>query len=321
MALDARRHGTDAGRRHLPTPQTGRSSRSGIALRPPHILGPLALTSRTSLLAALLAALGAWVVWIGTYRIDLISWFDRGVQAGFMGLEDTRVGVAAYSIVHLGDPIPFAVMALGLIAIAVWRRRPRAALMAAAILGGANVTTQVLKRLTEGPRAYDLSTWPGGMGAELWPSGHTTGAMTLALCLVLVVARRLRPLAAAVGGCFTVAMIYSLMVLGWHLPSDSVAALLVATSWTFLMISAARRAERRWPAPERREPPLSRLAVLWPLAAVSVFAAVAALAVAASRPDQVLDLAVARTSFLLGAPLLGALGLALAGGVALSLRR
>ena len=267
------------------------------------------------------AALGALLVWMGTYRVDLISWFDRGVQTGFMGLHDTRIGVWAESIVRLGDPVPFAVMSLVLIAVALLRRRPRAALMAAAILGGSNVTTQALKRVTEGPRAYDLATWSGGMGSELWPSGHTTGAMTLALCLVLVVPRRRRPVAAAVGGCFAVAVVYSLMVLGWHLPSDSVAAFLVATSWTFLVFAVARMAEGRWPAPVRQEPALSLAMVLWPLVSVSALAIVAVVAVAASRPDQTLAHAVAHTSFVLGAPLLGGLALALAGGVALGLRR
>ncbi len=270
---------------------------------------------------ALLAAFGAAIVWVGTYRVDLTSWFDRGVQAGFIGLEDTRIGVVADRLVHIGEPVPFALMSLLVIAVAFLRRRPRAALMAIAILGGANVTTQVLKRLTEGPRAYDIAGWAGGKGAELWPSGHTTGAMTLALCLVLVVSRRLRPVAAAIGGCWTVAMVYSLMVLGHHLPSDSVAALLVATSWTFLALAAARLAERRWPAPVPREPPLTPVAVLWPVASVTVFAVVAVIAVAASRPDQTLALAVAQTSFVLGAPLLGGLALALAAGVAFSLRR
>ena len=281
----------------------------------------MALRARTSLAVALSAALGALLVWLGTYRVDLTSWFDRGVQAGFIGLRDTRIGDWAGSVVHLGDPVPFVVMSLALITVAVLRGRPRAALMAATILGGANVTTQVLKRLTEGPRAYDVATWSGGMGAELWPSGHTTGAMTLALCLVLVVPRRWRPVAAAVGGCFAVAVVYSLMVLGWHLPSDSVAALLVATTWTFLVLAVARLAERRWPAPVRREPVLDPAMVLWPLAAVGALALMAIVAVAATRPDQTLAHAVAYTSFVLGAPLLGGLALALAGGVALGLRR
>ena len=270
---------------------------------------------------ALLAALGALLVWVGTYQVELTSWFDRGVQAGFIGLAETRLGGWAERIVVLGDPVPFATMGLALIAVALLRRRWRAALMAAAILGGANLTTQVLKRLTEGPRAYDLDSWSSVMGGELWPSGHTTGAMTLALCLVLVVPRFLRPVAAAVGACYTVAVVYSLMVLGQHLPSDSVGAFLVATGWTFLMLAAARAAERRWPTPVRREPSLSPATVLWPIAAVAVFAAVAIAGIAASRPDQTLALVIAHTSFVLGAPLLGGLALALAGGVALSLRR
>lgn len=285
------------------------------------MLSLLAFTARTSLIASLFAAFGVVLVWIGTYRVDLTSWFDRGVQTGFIGLRDTRAGLLADRIVDLGDPVPFAVMGLALIAVAGLRRRLRIALMAAAILAGANVTTQLLKQVTEGPRAYDVATWTGGMGSELWPSGHTTGAMTLALCLVLVVGRRLQPIAAAVGGFYAVAMIYSLMVLGHHLPSDSVAALLVATSWTFLVLSAARVAERRWPEPVRPESPLSQRAVLWPLIAVSALGAVAVLALVASRPDQTLAHALAHTSFVVGAPLLGGLALALAGGVALSVRR
>lgn len=281
----------------------------------------MALTARTSLLASLLAALGALLVWVGTYRVDLTSWFDRGVQAGFLGLRETRIGAWADRIVVLGDPLPFVAMGSTLIAVALLRRRWRAAMMAAVILGGANLTTQALKHLTEGPRAYDLEAWSGAMRGELWPSGHTTGAMTLALCLVLVVPRRMRPIAAVVGGCYTVAIVYSLMVLGHHLPSDSVGAFLVAASWTFFMFAVARLAERRWPTPARPGRSLTPAAVLWPMAAVAAFAVVAIVGIAASRPDQTLALAIAHTSFVLGAPLLGGLALALVGGVALSLRR
>lgn len=278
-------------------------------------------TLRATLLSAVASAVALVLVWVGTYRVDFISWFDRGVQSGFIGLDDTRIGAWAHFIVRLADPLPFALMSLALIGVALLRRRPRHALMAAAILGGANVTTQVLKRLTEGPRAYDVTVWPGGLGSELWPSGHTTAAMTLALCLVLVVPRRGRPVAAAVGGWFAVAMVYSLMVLAWHLPSDSVGGFFVATGWTFGVLTLARLAERRWPAPTRREPTLGPVAVLWPVLAVSACAAVVVLGVAASRPGQARGHAIEHTAFVLGAPLLGLLALTLAGAVALSLRR
>ncbi len=281
----------------------------------------MTFATRNTLLPAVASAIALLLVWVGTYRIDLLSWFDRGVQSGFIGLDDTRIGDWAEAIVHLADPVPFAIMSLALIGAALLRRRPRHALMAAAILGGANVTTQVLKGLTPGPRAYDVADWSGNLGHELWPSGHTTAAMTLALCLVLVVPRRGRPMAAAVGGCFAVAVVYSLMVRAWHLPSDSVGGLLVATSWTFGVLTLARLAERRWPSPVRDEPALEPVAVLWPVVAVSACAAVAVLGVAVSRPGQTLALAIEHSAFVVGAPLLGFLALCLAGGVALSLRR
>ena len=57
------------------------------------------------------------------------------------------------------------------------------------------------------------------------------------------------------------------------------------------------------------------------MAGVGVGAAVAIAGIPASRPYETLALAVAHTSFVLAAPLLGALAPALVGGVALSLRR
>lgn len=261
------------------------------------------------------------LVWLGTYRIDLTSRFDRGVQTGFIGLDDTRLGDWAELIVDLVDRRPFGVMSLILIAVAVSRRRLRLALMTATILVGANVTTQVLQRLSEGPRAYEVATTSGVIGAELWPSGHTTGAMTLALCLVLVLPRRLQPLGATVGGCFAVAVVYSLMVLAHHLPSDSVGAFFVATSWTFAVLTVCRLVDRRWPGPARLDPPLRPATVLWPLLTVAAISAIVVIGVAAGRPDQALSHVVAHTAFTLGAPLLGALGLLLASGVALVLRR
>ena len=278
-------------------------------------------TLRATLLPALASTVALVLVWAGTYRVDLTSWFDRGVQSGFIGLADTRAGEWADFFVHLADPLPFALASLLLIGIALLRRRPRHALMAAAILGGANVTTQVLKRLTEGPRAYDVTAWAGDLGYELWPSGHTTAAMTLALCLVLVVPRRGRPVAAAVGGWYAVGVVYSLMVLAWHLPSDSVGGFLVATGWTFGVLTVARLAERRWPAPNRSEPALGPVAVLRPVVAASACAAAVVLAVVASRPGEAIGHAIEHTAFVLGAPLLGMLALTLSGAVALSLRR
>ena len=53
-----------------------------------------------------------------------------------------------------------------------------------------------------------------------WPSGHSTAAMTLALCAILVAPPVLRTAAAILGGAFAVGVGYALLVLGWHYPSD-----------------------------------------------------------------------------------------------------
>ncbi len=102
---------------------------------------------------------------------------------------------------------------------------------------GAGVTTQVLKPLLATQRDYPTWHW---MGPEAYPSGHTTAAMSLALALVIVSSPRWRPLAAAAGGLLTVGMVFSLLVLGSHYPSDVAGGILVATGWACLSTAALR---------------------------------------------------------------------------------
>ena len=84
--------------------------------------------------------------------------------------------------------------------------------------------------------------------------------MSLALALVLAVPARRRPLAAALGAVFAVAVSYSFLTLGWHYPSDVLGGFLVAVIWAQLALAGvfvgtrARRAGRRrhGPAPRCR---------------------------------------------------------------------
>lgn len=272
-------------------------------------------------LLAVASAVGLLLTWFASYGVGVTSRADRGVQQGFIGLDDTRAAELAERVAHLVDPRPFAIMAAALVAVALIRRRPRLALAAGVILAGANVTTQILKRVTVEPRAYDLATWSGGMGDELWPSGHTTAVMTLVLCLILVSSHRLRPVVAALGALFVVAVVYSIMLLAWHLPSDVLGGFLVATGWTLAAVALLQGAELRWPTADRREPPVQLTAVLAPAAAVAICCVAAVGAIALARPDSAMAHAVQHSAFVLGAPLIGAAALALSTGVAVSLRR
>lgn len=274
-----------------------------------------------ALLVAVVSAVGLTVVWFATYQVDFTSWLDRGVQSGFVGLSDTRAEVPAELLAHLVDPAPFAVFAAAIIGLALVRRRPRLAVAAAVIFAGANVTTQVLKHLTAGPRAYDVAATWHGEGLELWPSGHTTAVMTLVLCLVLVSPARLRPSAAAVGGLFAIGVVYSILLLSWHLPSDVLGGFLVATSWTFFTLAALRAAERRWPAPVRGDQILTPNAVLGPPLIAAATAVTLVAAVVVVRPGRVVAHAVEHSAFMVGAPLIAAAALAVTVGVSLALRR
>ena len=140
-------------------------------------------------------------------------------------------------------------LAMALVAVvATLRGRPRLALIAAASVGAAVLTTEVLKLvILERP---DLV--PSGLSdaGNSYPSGHTTVGMSVCLAALLVVPARLRIVTAlgagAVGAAFGIAVVAA----GWHRPSDAVGAYLVCLS----VAALAAIAIRRWPdrAPGRR---------------------------------------------------------------------
>jgi hypothetical protein len=147
--------------------------------------------------------------------------------------------------------------------------------------------------------------------------------MSLALCCVLAAPARARPYAAALGAAFAVAVSYSFLSLEWHYPSDVLGGFLVAGTWTLLGVAAvfaldASRGARVAYGPRHR---LSVRAALGPPSLVTLGALGVALLVAIARPHQVVAFAGAHESFLLGAASIGALALALATGVMLTLRR
>lgn len=271
---------------------------------------------RRSLVPALACAAGAALVWIVSFHTALGARLDTATLRGFMDLRGPRVVPLAQDVTALADPRPFALFAAVLVCIALARGRPRLAVCVAVVLVGANVTTQILKPALAHPRVHDM-VWDAGIASASWPSGHTTAAMSLALCLVLVAPARLRPLAATVGGVFAVAVVYGILVLGWHYPSDILGGFLVATCWTFLGLAALRAADRRWSEGRGRA---AVVETLRPTVAAAVgLAALGGLAVVA-RLDTALAYAQSNTTFFAGAAAIAAAGLALAAGLAVALQ-
>jgi membrane-associated phospholipid phosphatase len=268
------------------------------------------MTRRPSLL--LLGSLGCAVlaaaVWVMCFHVPAVSRLDSAVLDGFHRLERPQTVGPTDLLASLVNPWPFALLGGALIAAASARGSARLALAVAALLVGANVTTQVLKSALVGLNAAHAPA-SSPIGLASWPSGHTTAAMSLALSLVLVVPARRRPLVGAAGGLLVVGVVFSILVRNWHYPSDVIGGFLVAAGWGLAVLAAMSRS----PVQETRA---RGVRLVWPVAAAG--AALAALAATAmlTRPDGALAYAQAHTAFLAGAAAIGVAGLGVAAGIA-----
>jgi membrane-associated phospholipid phosphatase len=195
-----------------------------------------------------LLALGA--VWALASQVPAIRAKDALALYEFTTLNSARVEPPLKYLLHLLDPSLFILWAIALVAIALAGDRPRVAIAVAAVLILAPLTAEQLKPLLA--QEHD-SVGYVVIGAASWPSGHASAAMALVLSAVLVAPPRLRPYAAVLGGAYMLAVSVALLVLAWHMPSDVIGGILVATLWTALAVAALRFSERVLP-PKRKQP-------------------------------------------------------------------
>jgi membrane-associated phospholipid phosphatase len=156
--------------------------------------------------------------------------------------------------------------------IAVIRRRFAVAVVTVLLIGGANLTTQVLKLALTRP-SLGVDTAREAAGNSL-PSGHTTVAASVAVALVLALPARLRGVGGVLGAGFTALAGVATLSAGWHRPSDAVAALLVVGAWASAAGAVLLIAQR--PADRDEAPHWAAVAVL--VVAALGFFVVAALA-------------------------------------------
>lgn len=230
---------------------------------------------------------------------------DGSALRGFVGLE--RAG-AMEDIISLADPLPYAVMSAVLVLVALARRRPGRALVAALLLGGSALTTQALKSLLAFDR-HERFLGPNQVEAAAFPSGHATASMALAFAAVLVAPAALRLPLAALGMLFTLAISFSIVALGGHYPSDILGGYLVASTW-FLAAFGAVHARRTAAARSGRE---LELPPRWAAAAVLL----AALAITIPFAPDAIDYAERHTAFAVVACAIGAAAAGLLVGVAM----
>jgi len=132
---------------------------------------------------------------------------------------------------------------LACVTLALVRRRLDLALGALVAIGGANLTTRMLK-YDLFPR-FDLGQGPIGR----LPSGHTTVALSIALAAVIVAPSAWR-WAVAMGVSATATLVGVALVLGrFHRISDVIAAVFVCVGWAAAGLLTAALVGHRPPAP------------------------------------------------------------------------
>jgi PAP2 superfamily len=162
---------------------------------------------------------------------------------------------AADDLLRSVDVASVALLGGAIVGVALVRGQPRLALAAGAVIVGANVTTQVLKKVL--PRPDRLASDPLSIGNTL-PSGHATVAMSIALAAVLVASPRYRGVVAVGGTLYGASMGVATLTAGWHRPSDAAAAFAVVVAWT--AVAATWVLHRRVPGEAQPGAPVRPLA-------------------------------------------------------------
>jgi membrane-associated phospholipid phosphatase len=283
----------------------------------------VSIRPRTALLgvAACVAVLA--LVWFAAFHVRFVGHLDHSIYLQFGGLRaHRRISGIAGHLVRPFDPNPYVYLVLLPLVVALLRGRPRVVLAVAAIVLGANTTTEVLKHLIGEPRAASL--FAGGdpaLDMHSWPSGHSTAVMSLVLASVLAAPARLRPAVAALGASLAIAVGYSVVETGMHYATDVVGGFLVAAAWTLSAVAVLAAAERWRPVVRGAGSRVSVRAAVGAPGAVLAAALLLSAILLAVHPHDVVAYARAHEAFVVGAAGIAALSLGLSTGVVLSVRR
>lgn len=269
-----------------------------------------------SLLAALACAAGFLLVLVFAYGGGEPAHADAVALHGFMTLDTPSVDRLAAPIALSMNPVPMLIVVSLICGAGLLAGRKRHVLVALAAVAGTNVTAQILKVALAHDR-FDSVLGSDQIEAAALPSGHATAVMSLALAAVLIAPRAVRPLAAVLSGAYACAVCFSVLVLGWHFPSDMVAGMLIATGFGCLSLVALRYSEGRAPdAAESRSWGGSAFEEWAAGAIVAALLGALVLAVALTRAGPIVDYARANTAATAMALLVLAVGASLLAGFA-----
>lgn len=201
-------------------------------------------TVRVTAKSPLVAATVCWVAFAGVlvlaYAVGPAGRLDADALHHLGALSSPSFSRIVNLFLNSAEPLPLTAIAATLF---VWGRmvgRRREALAAVAVVAAANLTSLLLKVVLAHPRFYPV-LGANQVGADAFPSGHATSAMSIALAAMLVAPARIRPAMAIGAAAYVFAVSISLLVLSVHLPSDVLGGLLVSSSFFFCAVAALRR--------------------------------------------------------------------------------
>lgn len=182
------------------------------------------------------ALLTLYVLFVRTrwgQHLDDIAYQGRDASA-------TRAGRRSERLLRSVTESSLALLTLAFMLISLARRRWRLAAAVVVAIGGAILTTEVLKHIV-----FVRPVYPGigGFDVNSYPSGHATIGTSLGLALVMVAPQRWRWLAGIAGALVTAVFGFAVLVTGWHRPSDVLGAYSVALGW-FAAVTAVLLAWR-----------------------------------------------------------------------------
>lgn len=189
----------------------------------------------TAIAVALASALGTWLVWWAM----VTTWPGQRVEERVFETADRFQDVVNHlvePVLLLGSLPWLAAGFLVVCGIGLLRRSWAATGLAAVVILGSNLTTQVIK---DGVfyRVGLLGEW--NRDINTLPSGHVTVVAAAWAALLLVTPRGWRPVAALAGAAVTCAMGLATIADRWHRPSDVVAGVLVVVLWMALVCALA----------------------------------------------------------------------------------
>ncbi len=196
-------------------------------------------SARRLVLLGLGSALLAVPVWVGTTQTFTGQRLADLILYGRFAADPTVNGAATETLATIGLAF-VATAAIGLLTLALARGGFGLALAVLAILGGANLTSQLLKDLLERPDLIGTASYAYG---NSFPSGTVTLVASLGFATILVVPRGLRVLVAIGATVLTAAVGLSTITTGWHRLADVVGAILISLAWAGIVTGVLVRAQ------------------------------------------------------------------------------